>query len=206
LSNAFRPDGNVTLQAAAMTSSTANNLPYVLLTSPANNAKFTAGGNISLAVTASDLDGTVTNVEFFANGAKIGQDTSNPYAFNWNNVPAGLYVLTARATDNGGAESDSSPVEIFVNGSDGSLSGALTVPPTLPSSVDLTSQGTQDWAHWGLATNSLFDHKASVVQQISDFIKIGPLLPRVTPTTTRATVGAMGRRPQAPPVPPRAFT
>jgi hypothetical protein len=39
--------------------------------------------------------------------------------------------------------------------------------------VNLTTEGTRDWAHWGLATNTLFNHKANVSQQISDFTKIG---------------------------------
>jgi hypothetical protein len=47
------------------------------------------------------------------------------------------------------------------------------MPPALASAVDLTAQGTSDWSHWGLATNSLFNHKAGVVQQIRDFTKIG---------------------------------
>src|SRR6185295_528120 len=58
----------------------------------------------------------------------------------------------------------------FVNGSGGSLAGTLAVPP---KSVNLTTEGTRDWTHWGAATNALFNHKANVVQQISDFTKIG---------------------------------
>jgi hypothetical protein len=168
-----RAEGNVTLQSAALTSSTANNLPFVALTAPTNNVQFSAGANITLVATANDLDGTVAMVEFFADDAKLGEDTGSPYSFNWNNVPVGLHVLTAKATDNQGAVSTSSPVEVFVNGTGGSLAASITVPPSLPSNVDLTAEGTKDWAHWGLATNNVFNHKASVVQQISDFTKIG---------------------------------
>jgi hypothetical protein len=174
LSMAFRADGNVTLQAAALTSSTANNPPFVALTSPANNARFSAGDDITLTATANDFDGTISKVEFFADGAKLGEDTTSPFSYTENNVPPGIFVLTARATDAQGASSDSEPVEIFVNGGGGSLVGNLTVPTALPTSVNLSVEGSRDWAHWGLATNSIFNHKAGVTPQISDFTKIGP--------------------------------
>src|SRR5207247_1362085 len=42
-----------------------NTAPMVSLTSPANNAVFTVGANISLAASASDADGIVSKVQFF---------------------------------------------------------------------------------------------------------------------------------------------
>ena len=39
--------------------------------------------------------------------------------------------------------------------------------------VPLTTQGTLDWAHWGLTTTNSFDHKANVAQQISNFTIVG---------------------------------
>jgi len=44
----------------------------------------------------------------------LGQDTSAPYSYTWRNVPPGSHVLTARATDNLGAATTSSPVGITV--------------------------------------------------------------------------------------------
>jgi len=166
-------DGNVTLQAAALTSSSANNPPFVALTSPANNANFSAGGNITLTATANDLDGTVSKVEFFEGATKVGEDGTSPYTFNWTDVPAGFYVLSARATDDKGFVSYSSPVEIFVSGTGGSLTGTIALPPGLPRSVNLTAEGTRDWVHWGLTTNNLVNRKAGVTPQISDFAKLG---------------------------------
>ena len=58
----------------------------------------------------------MTEVAFFANGALIGSDTDPPYAFSWTNVTPGSYSLTARSTDNGGATTTSSPVNITVTG------------------------------------------------------------------------------------------
>lgn len=166
-------DGNVTLQAAALTSSSANNPPFVALTSPANNATISASGNITLTATANDFDGTVSKVEFFQGTTKLGEDTSSPYTFNWTSVTAGNYVLSARATDDEGLVSSSSPVEVFVNRTGGSLAGSITLPPGLPRAVNLTAEGTRDWVHWGLTTNNSVNRKAGVIPQISDFTKIG---------------------------------
>ncbi len=106
---------------------TVNGAPTVSLTAPANNATFTAPATVGLTATASDSDGTVTKVEFFQGATKLGEDTTAPYSFNWTNVAAGSYVLTARATDNGGATAISSAVSITVN------------PPNQPPTISITS-------------------------------------------------------------------
>jgi len=46
----------------------------------------------------------------------LGVDTTAPYSINWNSVAAGSYALTARATDNQGATTTSSAVNITVTG------------------------------------------------------------------------------------------
>jgi hypothetical protein len=90
--------------------------PVVSLTSPANGATFAAPANVSLAATASDPDGSVVSVEFFAGGASVGTDTTSPYTATWGNAAAGSYALTARATDNAGNTTTSLPVNVTVTG------------------------------------------------------------------------------------------
>jgi hypothetical protein len=170
LSLGTRADANVTLQAAALSASGVNNPPSVFLTSPSDNSKYAAPASITVSASASDFDGSVTKVEFYANTQKVGEDTSSPYSISWNNVQPGYYVLRALASDNGGEVSESPPVEIFVHGSGGSLSGSMAQPP---ASVNLTTEGTADWGHWGLITNTTFNHKDGVPQQVSNFTKIG---------------------------------
>ncbi|QHT67168.1 T9SS type A sorting domain-containing protein [Rhodocytophaga rosea] len=92
-----------------------NQLPTVALTSPANNASFTAGNNITLTATASDADGTVSKVEFYQGTTKIGEDLTSPYEFAWTNVAAGSYQLTAKAIDNVGDSSTSATTTLIVN-------------------------------------------------------------------------------------------
>jgi chitinase len=91
-----------------------NKPPVVSITSPANNATFTPPATVSIQATASDADGTVTKVEFYNGGSKLGEATSAPYSYNWTNVAAGTYTLTAKATDNGGAVTTSGTVTIVV--------------------------------------------------------------------------------------------
>jgi N-acetylneuraminic acid mutarotase len=100
--------------ATVKAASTGNTPPTVTLTSPANAATYTAPASISLAASASDSDGTLANVEFFANGVSIGRVTSPPYTSSWSNVPAGSYTLVATATDDAGATTTSAPVSITV--------------------------------------------------------------------------------------------
>ncbi|PVY38664.1 Ig-like domain-containing protein, partial [Pontibacter virosus] len=92
----------------------ANQLPAVALASPTDGDSFTAPASITLGATASDPDGTITKVEFFQNETKLGEDLTSPYTYNWSNVEAGTYQLSARATDNAGAISTSTVVSITV--------------------------------------------------------------------------------------------
>ncbi|HMP84526.1 MAG TPA: Ig-like domain-containing protein, partial [Verrucomicrobiota bacterium] len=88
--------------------------PTVTLTSPANGAVFSAPANISLRASASDSDGSIAKVEFFANGVLVATDTSSPYSATWGSVSAGNYSITAKATDNNGAQTTSTAASITV--------------------------------------------------------------------------------------------
>lgn len=91
-----------------------NNLPTTTLTSPTNGAAFTAPAEIQLVATASDSDGLVTKVEFYAASTKIGEAVAEPYTFLWTNVTTGVYRLTARAVDDEGGMGISPAVTVSV--------------------------------------------------------------------------------------------
>lgn len=103
--------GIVTSTPVAVT--VVNQLPTVSILTPTNGAAFTPPTNIVLEATATDNDGAIVKVEFFANGTRLGEDTTSPYGFVWTNVPSGAFALTARATDNGGATTTSATVSII---------------------------------------------------------------------------------------------
>ncbi len=105
--------GSTTSQVATLTVTTTPNLaPTVSLTSPTNNATFTAPASITLTATAADSDGSIAKVEFFNGSTKLGEDMTNPFSFSWSNITAGSYSLTARATDNLGATATSSAITV----------------------------------------------------------------------------------------------
>ena len=88
--------------------------PTVTLTSPANGTSVSAPATVVVSANASDSNGTVARVDFYAGSTLIGSDATSPYSVTWSNVAAGSYTLTAVAVDNGGASTTSSPVSLTV--------------------------------------------------------------------------------------------
>jgi hypothetical protein len=89
--------------------------PTVQITAPASGSTFPFKSDITIKATASDSDGTVQKVEFFAGTTKLGQSTTAPYSFVWHRPGPGTYALTARATDNAGLMTTSAPVTVTVS-------------------------------------------------------------------------------------------
>ena len=119
--------------------------PSVSLSAPLGGGSYTAPASITLSANADDLDGWVTSVAFYSGTALLGTDTTAPYNFNWNNVPAGTYSITARATDNSGAVTTSAAVTVTVNASANQVpSVSLTAPAagasfTAPATVGIAA-------------------------------------------------------------------
>jgi hypothetical protein len=72
---------------------------------PAHGESFPAGSDILLTTRATDPDGSVSYVEFYANGIKLGQVVSSTdlYEMVWSNAPSGTFALHVEAVDNDGA-------------------------------------------------------------------------------------------------------
>jgi hypothetical protein len=104
--------------------------PSVTLTNPAGGASFSAPATIDISAEVG-IDVLVQTVDFFAGATLLGTVTGEPFAFTWNNVAAGDYALTARATADSGLMSTSAPVQIHVTG------GTVT-PPTITVATTLT--------------------------------------------------------------------
>jgi len=89
--------------------------PWVTITVPTKGQLFISPGVIAISATANDSDGTVSKMEFYANGSLIATDTSAPYDFVWSNVPSGEYTISAVAYDNWGAIRTPAPASSIVN-------------------------------------------------------------------------------------------
>ncbi len=117
-------DGNdVTLTVEAL-----NTPPNVTITSPPAGVVFTAPASFLLEASASDPDGSVTNVQFFRDVTFLGNDTSSPYSVSVSGLVAGNYTLSAVASDNRGLRATNSLALIVRNNSN---SNCVAVPSGL---------------------------------------------------------------------------
>jgi hypothetical protein len=84
--------------------------PMISWVVPANNSTFIQPKTITLTASATDADGTVTNVALFNGTNLLGNVTSgigNQYSLTWNNAAIGSHILNAVVTDNSGATNNS---------------------------------------------------------------------------------------------------
>ena len=107
--------------------------PTVSLTSPLNGSTFTAPATTTVTASASDADGTVSKVDFYANGVLIGSDTTSPYSALWSDISAGQYAITAIATDDRQFTTTSAAASVTVS--------APTAPTAMGTNVALSSAG-----------------------------------------------------------------
>ncbi|MBL9210638.1 MAG: hypothetical protein JNL92_09210 [Opitutaceae bacterium] len=107
---------NIAITSAEITVNVvANQPPVVGITSPSPDSSSAAGLATTIVASASDSDGTIESVEFFANGTRIGVATASPFQLVWTPGVAGTYSLTAKATDNGGKVTISDPISMIVD-------------------------------------------------------------------------------------------
>ena len=117
-------NGTVTVQGG-------NTPPTVTITTPSNGAIFAAPATVAIQASATDTDGTISQVQFFTNSASLLIDTAAAYEATAANLPAGAYNLFAVATDNRNASATSSVATIsVVNPVDVVLSGAQRLSGT----------------------------------------------------------------------------
>lgn len=108
-----------------------NARPTVTLSGPTNGAIFAAPATVAIQASATDTDGTISQVQFFTNSASLLIDTAAAYEATAANLPAGTYNLFAVATDNRNASATSSVASIsVVNPVDVVLSGVQRLSGT----------------------------------------------------------------------------
>jgi regulation of enolase protein 1 (concanavalin A-like superfamily) len=118
----------------------------VSITQPSSNASFTIGAPISLKANATDSNGSVVRVDYYATtiSGPIAFSTIGPeWTATWNTsaIAPGSYTLTAVATDNGGATGTSTGIPITL------VASNTPVPPPWV---------TQDIGNVGLAGSAAF--------------------------------------------------
>lgn len=165
---AYPSNATVVISAAGIS----NIPPTVKMTSPPDHSVYRAPVNIPLYAYASDPDGTVSNVEFYAGTSDLGSgrrlEVMTPmyvipgqpiplpppadFALTWSNAPIGNFAVTAVATDNLGASTTSAPVNI-------SILPAIPPPTNRPAIVGIWAtdpiavEGTNCWV-WPVAASA----------------------------------------------------
>jgi Bacterial Ig domain len=125
--------------------------PVAVLLQPTNNAVFMTPTNIQLLANTYDPANLVTNIEFYANGIKVGEVAKAPYNLSWNNVVPGTYSLIARAKCIAGIDTNSSAVTIHAIGS----APQLAVAASGPGSFLITGSGNPGQSYQVQATATL---------------------------------------------------
>ncbi len=105
-----------------------NSAPQVNVTSPSNGTTFQEGETISLSANASDTDGTIAKVEFYVNGNLVATEQQAPYQTSTTIANVGSYAITAKATDNDGAVTTSTAINIQIEGNTPPPTGTIDIP------------------------------------------------------------------------------
>ncbi|HRJ89227.1 MAG TPA: hypothetical protein PLN05_10945, partial [Pyrinomonadaceae bacterium] len=179
---------NVTLQAATLSGGTAPTptptptpTPVPVNQAPVVNAgsdmTVTLPGTANMVGTASD-DGLPNPP---ASVTTTWSTVSGPGTVTFGDVnalnttasfsQAGTYVVRLTGDDGSLTATDEVTVTVNAAGGSGSLSVTSAVTPT--GAVDLSAEGTADWAHWGLTSAGSFNRKSGVTQQISNYTRVG---------------------------------
>jgi PKD repeat protein len=134
-----------------------NSPPTVAITSPTNGTSFIAPATITIQATASDIDGSVTNVQFFDGNTSLGNRASSPFNLSVT-LGVGSHALTAVASDNLGA-TKATPLPVTVNVfSNSPPTAAITSPTngaTFIAPATITIQATASDTD-GIVTNVQF--------------------------------------------------
>ncbi|MDF2455233.1 MAG: C-terminal target protein [Cytophagaceae bacterium] len=95
-----------------------NHPPLVSIRNLNFQTEYLEPASISLQADAYDIDGVVTKVEFYLCNTELAELEYKPYKIMLSDLPAGHYCITAIATDNSHATTESFPVGIKVVSAD----------------------------------------------------------------------------------------
>lgn len=133
----------VSMQVAA-----ANVAPTVSLA--VSNSAPVVGESVTWTATASDPDGSITEVKFYQGGSLVWTDTSSPYTYSYAPPAMATYNVSAEAKDNDGGTTTSNSVSI--------QAGAApdTSAPSAPTSLQVVSSSAEHiTVSWNSATDNV---------------------------------------------------
>jgi hypothetical protein len=112
--NGGTSDGGVDTSGEVIFRITVNSPPAVSIVSPADGTGLLFPATFNVVASASDPDGTVTNVQFLVNGTNFVGLGQAPFYFVMSNAVPGLYQFRAIASDDCGLTATSAVVNVEV--------------------------------------------------------------------------------------------
>lgn len=88
--------------------------PTITLTSPVNQSVYILGDSIVIKANASDADGNIVGVSFFANGTLLTTNNTAPFSYTWKGMAAGTYTIYAEAFDTDDLSTKSTTISVVV--------------------------------------------------------------------------------------------
>lgn len=107
---------------------TAQAAPSVAITAPSEGEDVAVGAPLTVTAVATDVDGQVLAVRFYAGSTLIGTATGAPWSVVWAQPAERTHDLTAIAVDNDGLTTTSAMVSVDVIGDNQPPTVALTAP------------------------------------------------------------------------------
>ncbi len=128
-----------------------NKLPIVALTSPTNGQVFVGNSaTVTANVTATDVDGSISKVEFYVDGTLESTDTTAPYSYT-SLFGQGSYSLQAKGYDNSNAVVTSTAASILITNT---VVPPITNPP-VANAVYVRAGSAGNGSDWANALNAL---------------------------------------------------
>ena len=125
--------------------------PTVALTSPANNAVFSAANPVSLAASVTTNGNKIAGVQFYSNTSNLIAQVSAPYIYAWSTASAGTNLVSARLVFDGTNTVNSAAASILVT----------NPPPTAPGIVFSAASQTLSLSGLGLPNRPYYLDTAS---------------------------------------------
>ncbi|MBN1982484.1 MAG: CehA/McbA family metallohydrolase [Chitinivibrionales bacterium] len=140
-------DGDEAVSSPMWVSGSAENqLPQCTLNTPQTGASFVSPAVVTLEAVASDVDGSIISVAFYADTTLLGIDATVPFSLVCTTLAIGRHTLSSVATDDKGGQTVSAKVEITIK--------PKPVPVTVQSRINASSNDVEENKRGAVATRS----------------------------------------------------
>lgn len=120
--------------------------PAVAINIPSTKPVLTLSSSIIITAAATDADGSISKVEFYNGSTLLKTEYKAPYDCTLDSLEAGRYSITAKATDNDGLTTTSSPIVFSVSASNAAPVVNISIPVVsglkAPATIEIAAIAT----------------------------------------------------------------